>query len=1161
MLIKRFSLILLTCIGWRIAMLAGGLCNLKVEYEQTPLGIDVAKPWFSWQMETDAQKRGQHQKAFQIIVSADGEGVVWDSGRQPSAASLNVVYAGKTIKPQTRYQWTVRVWNEHDALLESASWFETGLMDTSLRAWDGARWIGAPADSLVLYSHYLPVFRLAYTLQLDEKSRSTRASFIYGANDPRLSSANMNIYGLKNVKDSSFIRLELDTHNLDNGGQAQLRLFRQGYSTSDKKGVALAVFNVPLSLINASNRYEPHRFLISSNLGTTDIYVDNTAQPVGSALVNPLGKGGDFVAFPVVGDLGFMVSKGQTASLSAVEVLNYRSPANRIALVGKLNFSKKSGFFATVNPSQCAMPMLRCGFTVERKVATARLYATARGVYDVYINGQRIGNDYLNPGFTQYDKTQLYQTFDVTEMLQSGRNAIGAVLGEGWWSGNLTYIGENWNYFGDRQSFLAKLVITFSDGTKQILTTNPDTWRCFTDGPYTYGSLFQGEVFDARKAETIAHWACGDYNDSAWINAAEICTDGTTSHDGWDLGPSVDDYSACSLISQLGNTIKKVATLTAKTVSEVRPGVFVYDMGQNFAGVPEIDFNGLQPGQHVTMRYAEVTYPDLPEYKKLKGMLMLENIRTAMATDVYTAKGGKERFSPRFTYHGYRYIEITGLTSALPVESVRGVVLSSIHDMTAAYSTSDSLVNRLWQNIGWSAMANFFSVPTDCPQRNERLGWAGDISVFSRTATYLSNSAQFLRSYLRSMRDVQGTDGRLPDIAPLGGGFGGFLWGSAGITVPWECFMQYADTTMLREHYGAMKRYMDYVATKYIDPESRLIVQERQWGDLGDWLGLEDSKNDKSLLWECYYIYDLGLMAKIAEVLGQRDDAQHYSQLRDERKRFFQTTYLDADGGTIASAFLGDRKGQPIDTQTSYVLALASGAVEGDMQARVAKKLANTIERENLMDNGQTAPRHSLMTGFIGTAWISKALSDNGYTDLAYLLLQNTDYPSWLYPVTQGATTIWERLNSYTLKDGFGGNNRMNSFNHYSFGAVGSWMLNYSLGITRSDECPGFQRFILQPQPDPTGTMTSARGHYDSMYGRIESSWLKTETGVEYCFTVPANTQASVVLPASSLKQVSEGGRRLKKGTYSATENKSQGTVNMTLESGSYHFVVKSAQR
>lgn len=1136
-------------------MQAQGVCNMMVEYEPTPMGIDVVAPRFSWQMQLDTLRRQQRQEAFQVTVANEEGRMVWDSGRQLNSESLNVTYAGESLLPQTRYRWTVKVWDERGALLQGQSWFETGLLDSSPRAWQGAQWIGVPADSLVLYSHYLPVFRLAYTLQLDAKSRSTRASFIYGANDMRLMDANKNLYGMHCEKDSSYVRLELDTRPLDNGGQALLRLYRYDYSPTDKRDVPLASFQIPLSLVNAANRYAAHRFFVVSNLGQTSFSVDDAGQTVGSVGVNPLGQGGDFVAFPVVGDMGFSVDVGQTASLSDVEVLNYRSPCNRIARVGALSLLGKSDFFVTVNPSRCAMPMLRRAFTISGDVAKARLYATARGAYDLYVNGQRVGDDYLNPGFTQYDKTHLYQTFDVTAMVKNGANAIGAVLGEGWWSGNLTYQGDNWNYFGDRQSLLAMLVVTLSDGRQQAIVTNPANWKCYAAGPYTYASLFQGEVFDGRRDEAMKRWAFGDYDDSMWAHAAEVPTQGTTSSTGWGHGHGVDDYSQCQLLGQTGATLRQVERLQAKSVTEVRPGVYVYDMGQNFAGVPEIAFSGLRPGQRVTMRYAEVTYPDLPEYSEQKGMLMLENIRAAMATDVYIANGGEECFSPRFTYHGYRYVEITGIDKPLPLEQVRGVVISSIHSLTADVVTSDSLVNRLWQNICWSARANFFSCPTDCPQRNERLGWAGDISVFSRTATYIDNVSQFLRRYLRSMRDVQSADGRMPDIAPLGGGFGGFLWGSAAITVPWECFLQYADTVLLREHYDAMARYMDYVATKYIDPNSNIFVQGHNWGDLGDWLGLEDAKNDKSLLWECYYIYDLDVMCKVANVLGRDSDAQRFARLRDERRRFFRTTYLDEKGRTVASAFLGKRKGQLVDTQTSYVVALASGAVDDDLRPLVAANLAVTVERQNTLGNGTLVPAYSLMTGFIGTAWISAALSDNGYSDLACRMLLHKDYPSWLYPVTQGATTIWERLNSYTLKDGFGGNNRMNSFNHYSFGAVGSWMVNYLVGIRRDTLCPAFRHFVLQPEP--TALMSSVKGHYDSMCGRIESGWRNTAEGTEYRFTVPANTTATVRLNAKTPRQVLENGRRIKQKAYHAAMDANSGKVQLTLGSGVYTFVVK----
>ena len=549
----------------------------------------------------------------------------------------------------------------------------------------------------------------------------------------------------------------------------------------------------------------------------------------------------------------------------------------------------------------------------------------------------------------------------------------------------------------------------------------------------------------------------------------------------------------------------------------------------------------------------------MPRYAGNEGMIMLENIRAAMAQDKYITKGGNEMIAPRFTYHGYRFIEITGIDKALPLEDVKGVVLSSIDGLASKYETSNEKVNQLWHNIVWSTYANFFSIPTDCPQRNERLGWAGDISVFSRTATYLVDVPQFLRRYLCAMRDVQREDGRFPDVAPLGGGFGGLLWGSAGITVPWEVYQQYGDKSLLAEHYEAMCRYVDYVRTKNINPETGVLEQEKVWGNLGDWLGPEDNKNDKTLMWEAYFLYDLDIMKKVAQILGKKEDAEKFEKLYDERKSFFNRTYIDPQTAkTISSGTNGPEKGKLVDIQTSYVLPLSFGIVNPEWKERFAANLAHTVQRENVADDGKTYPAYSLMTGFIGTAWISKALSDNGYDEVAYNLLQQTTYPSWLYSVEQGATTIWERLNSYTHVDGFGENNRMNSFNHYSFGAVGAWMYAYSLGIMRDEHHPGFKHFVLCPKVDPTGKMTFARGYYDSLYGRIESAWEVKDGEVRYSFTVPANTSATLYLTAASMDSVTENGRALQAGKEGIKEVTYQGGMcKAELLSGTYHFVVK----
>lgn len=1144
--------------------------NLTVEYSATPLGMDEAIPRFSWQMHADGNARNCYQTAYRLRVTDEKGEQVWDSGTVDSSLSLNIEYGGQALKATTRYHWQVEVWDEKGKPYGASSWFETGLMNPELSAWNGAQWIGGDDDDRVLYAPYLPVFKLSYRVQLDRRSRSEKAAFIYGANDPRLMDRYKNIYQIENAKDNAYIRVELDLTSMRRGAQkeALLHLYRVGYHPDDRADLPFKSVSIPAALLNETNAYAPHTFHLRSLYGATEIFMDgeDPTHRLVEVNLNPLGNSSDYIAFPMLADIGFAVPAGQQASFSQVEVCNYRAPSNTLYsgyAEPLLLKGEKNGKLLTFDPSRNAMPILRTTFPAGGTVEKARLYVTARGIYEFYINGERVGNDYFNPGLTQYNQTQMYQTYDVTALIRPGRNAMGAMLGEGWWSGPLSFIKEFWNYFGDRQSLLAQLVITYADGRQEVVVTNPDTWNYYNDGPIACGSFFQGEVYDARKEKALAGWNTADYHAEGWKKAKTIGEE-SISRDGLNAAmglPLVDDYSRLALIGQLEQPVQQIKELRALSVEEVRPGVFVYDMGQNMVGVPKIQLSGMTPGQAVCLRFAEVLYPDLPEYAKNKGMLMLENIRGAMAQDLYITRGGEERIRPRFTFHGYRYVEITGIDKALPLHAVRGEVISSIHELASVYETSNAKVNKLWENITWSTYANFLSIPTDCPQRNERQGWGGDISVYSRTATYLAHLPQFLRKHMLAMRQTQREDGRFADIAPIGGGFGGILWGSAGITVPWESYRQYNDTRMLAEHYEAMKKYIDYLLATNIDKETGLLVQENPgaWGNLGDWLGLEDEKNDKTLLWEAYFIYDLQLMGKIAALLGQSDDQARFERLRQERQELFAATYLDPQTyQTIHSGFnTVDGKGRLVDIQTSYVLPLVFELLPEEKEERFTQHLVETITRENTTDKQTLCPPYSLMTGFIGTAWINKALSDNGRSDVAYRLLQQTSYPSWLYSVEQGATTIWERLNSYTHTAGFGGNNSMNSFNHYSFGAVGAWMYNYSLGIERDPETPAFKHFILQPEPDPTGQMTYARGHYDSMYGRIESSWEQKEGQCHYRFTVPPNTSATLYLPAASVEKVTENNQPLSSSEDIQCRGVVGGNVVMELPSGHYHFRVE----
>ena len=1168
--------------------------NLKTNYLNTPLGTDLPTPQFSWQMTAPTSSHGVAQKAFRILVKNEKNLKVWDSGKVNSAQAHAIQYAGEALKPSTRYTWALQVWDNKGKLIKSSSWFETGLLDPSEKAWSGAQWIGGGAADDVFYPHYLSVFKFSFAVQLDKNMGSTKGAFVFGANDTRLSNRYLNLMGVEKGKNESYVALELDIADLNDrpDSKAKLHIFRVGYTTNDKADVPFQSLSIPQSIINQQNKYNKHQIYAECNFGLFEFYINGTdnvhkialpgpepASPFASRglNLNPVGSGNNFISFPMFADMGFKTEAGQTAYFSDLSVRNFRFPSNlvfedtnnqlfRNMAVENGAYKFSGNMLLTADASRNATPMLRTAFQTKSNIKKARLYVTARGIYEVYLNGKRVSEEYFNPGLTQYNKHHQYQTFDVTQNLIAGKeNALGAWLSEGWWSGNITYSGESWNFFGDRQSLLAKMVITYADGSEQIISSNPKDWKLFTDGPVRYGSYFQGEVYDAGKEAAIQGWTTAGFDDTAWKAASVVPLEGNAY-----LGTFTErgrtttfDYKDFKLIGTMDDNVKIVGTLNARSVKEVRPKVYVYDMGQNMVGIPQISIKNGQKGQVINLRFAEITYPGLPDYKGNEGMIMLENIRAALTQDRYILKGGDEVIQPRFTFHGYQYLEITGVDAAIPIENVKGLVLSSVHELASHYETNNPLVNKLWENITWSLRSNFLSIPTDCPQRNERMGWSGDISVFSKAATYLADAPMFLRRHLLAMRDIQAENGRFTDVAPVGGGFGGTLWGSAGITVAWETYRQYGDIQLLQEHYPAMKRYVDFLETK-IDPQTGILNE----GPLGDWLSPEGNKNDNTLFWMSYYAYDLDILSQMAEALGKTADVAALNQRSANIKAKTNAVYLNEAGKTVKSGlktgFMGapnesdsrtqSEKGNMMDTQASYAIPLDLDIFNNANKAKALEGLRSTITRTNVDDGGVKRPEYSLMTGFIGTASISEALSENGADDLAYRLLTNKQYPSWLYSVVNGASSIWERLNSYTVENGFGGNNSMNSFNHYSFGAVAAWMYNYSLGIQRDPVVPAFKSFILQPTPDPNGEITSASGYYESMYGRIVSSWKMDKGKLSYMCIVPPNSSATLYLPAKSISQITESGEPIGKWAGVAVSGTK---VMIPLGSGVYDFVVQ----
>ncbi|MCC2606541.1 alpha-L-rhamnosidase [Planctobacterium marinum] len=1155
----------------------GSLHRLQVEYRQTPLGIDVTQPRFSWQMANARGIRGQYQQAYRILVKNSNDEVAWDSGRVFSSDSLHIVYQGWPLQACTTYNWAVTVWDQNADTLEAESWFETGLMNSDISAWEGAKWIGGDDSDLCLYADYLPLYNLSADLHIDPGS--TRASILLAANDPRLCHKDKNIYQLHNGVNQSYFRVELDVGEISRrGGFAHLRFYRAGYSADDVPDKPLFDYVVKPSVINHHNQHQFHHLLIHNAYGTLTVQLNNQAdfflntvvQPPADprfpplrpllqgarAPLNPAGNDHRVITYGMLNHIGFLVEPGQQAQVKNLAINNVHAPRNTLfrehptphqsifsdqIVTG--SFVIENGHYALTggvdglcilaNPSRNSMPMLRREFALKAQTITkARLYVTARGIYEFFINGQRISNDYYNPGLTQYNRTHLYQSYDVTDLLRAGSNAMGAQLAEGWWSGMLGF-GNTWHGFGDRQSLLVKLVVEYQDGSRDVQVSDDQHWQFFNQGPVVYGSLIQGEVYDANKAHSVAGWSEPGFNTSRWTRAHEVPLTGTVTqgtHPNLRKKPQHLDFTQQALIGQIGEPAREFKVISAREVRQVRPGVFVYDLGQNIVGVPRIDFNQGQAGQVVTLRYAEMCYPDRPESGANAGMILTENYRAALSQDIYIMKAGKQCYQPRFTFHGFQYIEITGIETALPLTAVQGVVISSIAELTAGYQSSDTGLNKLWSNIVWSNIDNFLSVPTDCPQRNERMGWSGDISVFSRTASYISDCSQFLRRHLISMRDTQSDNGRYADIAPIDGGFGGLLWGCAGIVLPWEIYWQFNDIGILAENYTAMLNYLNYLDTT-LDPATGLSRDQ----ELGDWLGPQNQQLGAAFPATAYHVYALGIVAKTAALLGHEEDAASLKGRYHKRKAFLNTLLADT-----------------ADTQSFYAIGLALGVFEDQDTARFAARLNNCVTRQASDDNGIVRPEYSLMTGFIGTAWIGDALSAHGYGDTAYRLFLNDQYPSLLYSVRQGASTIWERLNGYTTEHGFAGNNSMNSFNHYSFGAVGQWLMSHSAGIQRAT--PGFKTFALRPEIDGNGQISAVDAWYQSPYGKITSHWWIEDNALHYKTKVPANTTATLHLPVTDIKTITESGTVLQDSAGISAIQHCNGFISMQLQSGEYHF-------
>ncbi len=753
-------------------------------------------------------------------------------------------------------------------------------------------------------------------------------------------------------------------------------------------------------------------------------------------------------------------------------------------------------------------PYLRTLFNVGKKVASARLYVTALGLYEFQINGQRIGNDEFTPGWTDYAKRVQYQAYDITSHLRDGANAAGAILGDGWYCGRVGW--RNRAYYGDRPKLRAKIVITFKDGREQSVVTDSSWKTAF--GAIQENDIMHGESCDARRE--LIGWSKPEYRDQDWDNVE------TFTHPAIELSPT---------IGQLVRNTEEISPIAPPTSSTVEVGPdssWIFDLGQNIAGRVRLKIKG-KTGQVIRLRYGEVLNKD--------GTLYTDNLRKARVTDFYTLRGDPkgETWEPKFTFHGFRYVELRGHNEALKTDAITGIVLHSDTPRTGDFTCSDPLINQLQRNIDWGQRGNFLEVPTDCPQRDERLGWTGDAQVFIRTAAWNHDVSGFFNKWQRDIADAQQSNGSIPAVIPhIDGGpppDGGPAWADAGIICPWTIYLCYGDKALLAEHYASLTRFI-----AQLKANTKGLIRSHPdldtWKGFGDWLALDGSGNvfggsPKDLIGTALMAYSISIAAKIAGVLGHKKDQATYEKLFERVRRAYQKRFVSSDG-LVAGL-----------TQTSYVLTLQFDLAPESLRPKLVDELVRDIEtRGNL-----------LTTGFVGASYLPHVLTRFGRNDIAYKLLHQKQWPSWLYAVTQGATTIWERWDGWTEENGLQ-DKGMNSFNHYAYGAIGCWLYQIVAGIEIDPTQPGYKHILLAPQPG--GELTRATGKLNSMNGEIVSSWKRREGTFDWEVVVPPNSTATATFPVPTKSTIKESGKAINRasGVTKIIDN------TYTLTSGRYKF-------
>lgn len=1025
---------------------------LTVDRKENPVGVNPDDVVFGWQMYST--ENGKKQSAYRIVVAGTKKDLerkeyLWDSGRVETNVSAYIPYEGEALDHSMRYYWNVQVWDENGKLIKET---EPACFDTCAGedSWQDIKWISAPAASV--QETEAEEFHISYQTCM----KYGRASFIWGADQGE--------YGKK-------YRMELDTSE-------EFVICRVLFE--DKKQV---VWQEETKLERKSEEFVLQDVAV-------DIYVEQDQVSVHLDGEEAFRCGIDGCTLQGYGfyqdrsgitvyfdDLAIEDSRGRSLVQEDFEDPEHTvfAPYHITVEDGRLKVRHQS-VLAQIQDSPA--PLFRQEFTIEKEVERAWLYAASVGIYEPYLNGEKIGDRYFASGRQAFREEIKYDSYEVTDSLKEGKNVIGFSLGHGWYDrGGYSHTGN--------LGVKAQLVIRYTDGSTQVIGTD-ESWQCYTDGPVRNDDMYNGEIYDAAKEQE--GWNQPDFDAGGWRNAACDIID----EPDMELVPNRMEGVAC------------IETLAPISRTEPEEGVYVFDFGQEFTGIVSLSELKGKSGDCVTILYGEaLNEENLSGKDGADGTVWRDNLLMAQNADYYIMDGDTGAYTPSFVCRAFRYVQIEGLSEPLEPTNIKAYVLSGIKKETGSFTTSNEDLNQLYENILWTQRSNYLDIPSDCPQRDERLGWSGDAQIFARSGAYNGDLYHFMDNYLYYLRESQNEEGAYADIVPNREcGYGNNGWADAGITITWYHYLQYGDKRIILDNYEAMRRYVDYLVNT-----SEEFIRTRQ--AYGDHNPISDTPQEVTNTALCAYVS--GLLGKMADEIGEKEDAAYFEEIYNKYKSAWQKAFVKENGSIECW------------TQTAYTLGLTFDLFDEKRQM-AAEHLSTCV----------SYTENHLNTGYIGTQFVLPALSDNGMSEQAYTVLEQTTYPSWLYMVRSGGTTVYERWNSYEEQED-GTYFLQGSLNHCGLGSVNEFLFRYVLGIEADENEPGFQHFILQPTIG--GSLTYAKGHYESIYGTIISEWERAEDGsVTYHAVIPANTSASLIFPNGETRELESGEHTIQFGDKTAAE-------------------------